>query len=191
MRESSCHDPKMDAYCKAVQRLEEKFDGLELNHVLRKYNEAADAFAKMASERATVHPDVFLSDLYKPSVDYQDHGGSDPPPVGSGLDPEPPMVPEPEAIDIEPEPPAPDDLPDWRYPLLQRLVDGTLPPDQAEARHVARHAKAFVLITRQEGIKLLEDIHSGACGDHAAPRTLVGNAFRQGFYWPTVVADAT
>jgi hypothetical protein len=31
----------------------------------------------------------------------------------------------------------------------------------------------------------------GACGHHAAPRPLVGNAFRQGFYWPTAVADAT
>jgi transposase InsO family protein len=28
------------------------------------------------------------------------------------------------------------------------------------------------------------------CGHHAAPRTIVGNKFRQGFYWPTVVADA-
>jgi len=46
-------------------------------------------------------------------------------------------------------------------------------------------------IPHQEGIMLLEDIHSGACGHHAAPRTLVGNAFRQGFYWPTAVADAT
>jgi hypothetical protein len=27
------------------------------------------------------------------------------------------------------------------------------------------------------------------CGHHAASRTLVGNAFRQGFYWPTLVAD--
>jgi transposase InsO family protein len=27
------------------------------------------------------------------------------------------------------------------------------------------------------------------CGHHAALRTLVGNAFRQGFYWPTAVAD--
>src|SRR6185312_13108108 len=35
------------------------------------------------------------------------------------------------------------------------------------------------------------DIHAGVCGHHAAPRTLVGNAFRQGFYWPTAVADAT
>jgi transposase InsO family protein len=31
----------------------------------------------------------------------------------------------------------------------------------------------------------------GACGHHAAPQTLVGNAFRQGFYWPTAVAYAT
>ena len=208
MKESSCHDPKMDAYCKAVRRLEEKFDGLELNHVLRKYNETTDALAKMASERATVRPDVFVSDLYKLSVDYKDDGGSDQPPGGSGLDPEVSVAHEPEAIDIEPEPPAPDDLPDWCYPLLQRLVDGSLPSDQAEARRVARRAKTFLLldgemykrslssilmrcITHQEGIKLLEDIHSGACGHHAAPRTLVGNAFRQGFYWPTAVADAT
>jgi len=208
MKESSYHDPKMDAYCNAVQRLEEKFDGLKLNHVLRKYKEAADALAKMASERATVPPDVFVSDLYRPSINYKDDVGSDPPPGGSGLDLEASTAHEPEAMDIEPEPPAPDDLSDWRYPLLQRLVDGTLPSDQAKARRVARRAKSFLLldgemykrspsgilmrcITRQEGIKLLEDIHSGACGHHAAPWTLVGNAFRQGFYWPTAVADAT
>ena len=208
MKESSCHDPKMDAYCKVVRRLEEKFDGLELNHVLRKYNEATDALAKMASEWATVPPDVFVSDLYKPSIDYKEDGGSDPPPTNLGLDLEPPTAPEPEAMDIESEAPARDDLSNWRYPLLQRLIDGTLPPDQAEARRIARHAKALVLldgemykrspsgilmhcITHQEGIKLLEEIHSGACGHHAAPRTLVGNSFRQGFYWPTAVADAT
>jgi transposase InsO family protein len=39
--------------------------------------------------------------------------------------------------------------------------------------------------------ELLRDIHAGVCGHHAAPRTLVGNAFRQGFYWPTAVADAS
>jgi transposase InsO family protein len=31
----------------------------------------------------------------------------------------------------------------------------------------------------------------GACGHHATPWALVANAFRQGFYWPTAVADAT
>jgi transposase InsO family protein len=40
------------------------------------------------------------------------------------------------------------------------------------------------------GRELIRDIHAGVCGHHAAPRTLVGNAFRQGFYWPTAVADA-
>jgi hypothetical protein len=41
-----------------------------------------------------------------------------------------------------------------------------------------------------QGRELLRDIHAGMCGHDAALRTLVGNAFRQGFYWPTAVADA-
>jgi transposase InsO family protein len=42
-----------------------------------------------------------------------------------------------------------------------------------------------------EGRELLRDIHTGICGHHVVPRTLVGNAFRQGFYWPNAVADAS
>ena len=80
--------------------------------------------------------------------------------------------------------------------------------DRAQARCVARRAKSFVVIDRElykrspsgvlqrcipipEGKELIRNIHAGICGHHAAPRTLVGNAFRQGFYWPTAVADAT
>jgi hypothetical protein len=70
MKESSCHDPKMEAYCKMVRRLEDKFDGLELNHIACKYNEAANELAKIASGRTTVPLDVFTSDLHKPSIDY-------------------------------------------------------------------------------------------------------------------------
>ena len=33
MKASSCHDPKMEAYCKEVCRLEDKFHGLELVHI--------------------------------------------------------------------------------------------------------------------------------------------------------------
>jgi hypothetical protein len=29
---------------------------------------------------------------------------------------------------------------------------------------------------------LIRDIHTGVCVNHEAPRTLMGNAFRQGFY---------
>jgi len=45
-------------------------------------------------------------------------------------------------------------------------------------------------ITQDDGIKLLDNIHVGSCGNHAASRTLVGKAFRAGFYSPTTVADA-
>jgi hypothetical protein len=39
MKNSHCHDPKMEAYCDEVRRLEDKFFGLELNHIARRYNE--------------------------------------------------------------------------------------------------------------------------------------------------------
>jgi transposase InsO family protein len=39
------------------------------------------------------------------------------------------------------------------------------------------------------GRGLIRDIHKGVCGHHVTPHTLMGNAFRQGFYWPTAVAD--
>jgi hypothetical protein len=38
------------------------------------------------------------------------------------------------------------DDPDWRFPILECLVEWKLPSDQMEARHIARRAKAFVLI---------------------------------------------
>nr|ABA97712.1 retrotransposon protein, putative, Ty3-gypsy subclass [Oryza sativa Japonica Group] len=43
---------------------------------------------------------------------------------------------------------------------------------------------------QEEGRQLLKDIHSGICGNHAAARTIVGKAYRQGFFWPTAVSDA-
>jgi ribonuclease HI len=59
MKNSHYCDPKMEAYCDEVRRLEDKFYGLELNHVARWYNETADELAKIASGRTTVPPDVF------------------------------------------------------------------------------------------------------------------------------------
>jgi ribonuclease HI len=69
---SHCRDPKMEAYCDEVRRLEDKFYGLELNHVARRYNETADELAKIALGRMTVPPDVFSRDLHQPSVKTDD-----------------------------------------------------------------------------------------------------------------------
>jgi hypothetical protein len=110
-------------------------------------------------------------------------------------------------MDIEQEELERDDQLDWRIPYLQCLVDGTLPSDPTDAWRLAHHTKTFVLIdgemykcnpsgillrciTVHEGRGLLRKIHLGACEHHAAPQTLVENAFRQGFYWPTTVANA-
>jgi ribonuclease HI len=49
MKNSHRRDPKMEAYCDEVQRLEDKFYRLELNHIARRYNETADELAKIAS----------------------------------------------------------------------------------------------------------------------------------------------
>jgi ribonuclease HI len=47
MKNASCHDDKMEAYCKAVRALEDKFYGIELKHVPCRYNKEADELAKI------------------------------------------------------------------------------------------------------------------------------------------------
>jgi hypothetical protein len=41
----------------------------------------------------------------------------------------------------------------------------------------------------EEGKAILQGIHEGVYGNHAASRTLVGKAFRSRYYWPTALAD--
>jgi len=77
--------------------------------VLRKYNEAADALTKMASEQAKVPSDVFVSDLHKPSVDYKEDEGTGRAPTEPASGSEASMAPEPEAMDIDQEELVPDD----------------------------------------------------------------------------------
>ena len=95
----------------------------------------------------------------------------------------------------------------WIQPIRAYLCGQATPEDDATAEKVARQAKRYALvdghlyrrgtngtllkcITREEGSTLLSDIHEGVCGSHLSYRTLVGKAFRQGFYWPTALADA-
>jgi hypothetical protein len=213
MKNSHYRDPKMEAYCDEVRRLEDKFYELELNHVARRYNETADELAKIALGRTTVPPDVFSRDLHQPSVktnDTPEFEKASALPEAPSAQPEAPSAAEGEALHIEKERNGVTPNRNWQTPYLQYLHRGELPLDRAEARRLARHAKSFVLlgdgkelyhrspsgilqrcISIAEGQELLQEIHSGACGHHAAPRALIGNAFRQGFYWPTAVADAT
>jgi hypothetical protein len=160
--------------------MEGKFHGLELHHVLRDYNKAADVLAKAASSRSPVPHRVFASDQHQPFVREE------------GEKPLEESKPEVMAIHQPPEVNLED--PKWRFPMLKWLVEGKLPSDQTEARRIARRAKAFVLINDDlykrgaadilmwcilgdQGRELLQEIHAGTCGHHAGPRTLVGKAF--------------
>jgi hypothetical protein len=82
----------------------------------------------------------------------------------------------------------------WTY-----LKDNILPDDMASADRIAHLAKRYTLvegdlywrgindvlmryITREEGCKLLAEVHGGECGNHTSSRTLLGKAFQHGFY---------
>jgi ribonuclease HI len=207
MKNSHCRDRKMEAYCDEVRCLEDKFYGLELNHVAQRYNETADELAKIASGRTTVPPDVISRDIHQPSVKTDDTPKPEEAlaqpeeasaqPKEALAQPEASSAAEGEALRVEEERNGVTPNQNWQTPYLQYLHRGELPLDKAEARLLAWRAKSFVLlgdekelyhrspsgilqrcISIAEGQELLQEIHSGACGHHAAPRALVGIAFR-------------
>jgi hypothetical protein len=60
MKESTYRNMRMEAYCAEVRKLEEKFDGIKLHHVLRRDNKEADTLAKLASSQKDSSLGVFL-----------------------------------------------------------------------------------------------------------------------------------
>ena len=95
---------------------------------------------------------------------------------------------------------------DWISEILGFLRDDVLPYDDVLAERIARQAKRYVLvdedlyrcgtngillkcISREDGDDLLVELHESECRCHLSSRTLVGKAFRRGFYWPTALED--
>jgi ribonuclease HI len=138
MKNSHCRDSKMEAYCDEVRHLEDKFFGLELNHIARRYNETVDELAKIASGRTTVPPDIFSRDLHQPSVKTDDtpklekvsalpEAPSAQPeapsaqPEAPSAQPEAPSAPEGEALRVEGEWNGVPPNRNWQTPYLQYL----------------------------------------------------------------------
>jgi ribonuclease HI len=99
------------------------------------------------------------------------------------------------------------EVPSWARPIMDFMVSGQLPADEAEARWVMRRSKAYTIINKEiykrsttgvlqryvelaEGQEMLQEIHQGECGHHASSRALVSKAFRHGFYWPMALQEA-
>jgi len=180
---------KMDLYCKEIQKWEFNFYGIEYIHVVRDRNQAADALSKIGSSRAQIPQGVFVQDIHAPSV-------------GTDLVEKQPNA----AMLIDDTNPTTGGH-DWRTAFINYILDRSGFQDKTENERLIRWSKNYILvdgklrrknasskvllkcISQYDGVKLLDDIHAGSCGNHAASRTLIGKAFRAGFYWPTTVAD--
>jgi hypothetical protein len=96
----------------------------------------------------------------------------------------------------------------WHLDFIAYIMDKRVPEDKVEREKIVRCSANYVVIDtelylrsasngvlmkcilRSEGLKLLQEIHGGECGNHATSANLVGKAFRSGFYWPNALADA-
>jgi hypothetical protein len=197
----------MDAYCKEIIKLEGKFYGIEYTHVVQDKNKVADELSKLGSSRAQVPHGMFVQDLVKPSIKEE---------VDQVVEkrPDQPLVATVPPLSITessltaPVVPSTTNADDWRVPFIKFLQDGTGYTDRAENERLMHRSKQYLLvdgvlmpknakeavlmkcITREAGIHILHEIHGGTCSNHAASQTLVGKAFRAGFYWPSATVDA-
>src|SRR3954462_11523237 len=60
--------PLMEAYVDEVRKLEERFDGLQMEHVPRAENDIADGLSQCAALKLPVEPGIFVLKLTQPSV---------------------------------------------------------------------------------------------------------------------------
>jgi hypothetical protein len=167
-----------------VRKLENKFSGLEVHHVVREHNVGADVLSKLGSSRAQVPAGVFVQELKQPSIKPSPQVTTD-----AGL-----QQPDREVMMLGE---------DWREAYIDFIRDQRLPAGvdarSIGAARVMRRSKGFVLVdsklnrrgtrsgvlmkcvTKEDGCDILREIHEGVCGNHAASRTLVGKAYRAGF----------
>ena len=98
--------------------------------------------------------------------------------------------------------------PSWMDPIWDYLVDGTLPSDPKEAFKLRARSTRFTFhrgtlykrgfsapilkcVGKEDANYILKEVHEGICSNHIEAWTLAGKTLRQGYYWPTMLKDAT
>ena len=151
-----------------------KFKEANFVQIPREENVEADALAKEASVTGAM--DEFDEVQYVPSIDL------------------------PEVQQIE-------DRENWMTPILSYLKEGKLPKGKNEARKLRVRAAKYVLMDEvlykrgfsqpylrclapDEANYMLREVHERACGNHSRAKSLIHKVVCEGYYWPTVQADA-
>ena len=98
--------------------------------------------------------------------------------------------------------------PSWMDPIWDYLIDELLLDDPKEASKLRMRSARFTIhkgslykrgfftlilkcIAAKDAEYVLREVHEGICGNHIGARALAGKALRQGYYWPTMLRDAT
>jgi hypothetical protein len=174
-------------YLVEVQRIEKFFDGFEVRYVPCLDNRDADHLAWIASFRASIPSNVIVEILTKPSIKSVE------------------MLRETYLMIIDEAEQQPKI--DWMSPIKAYLYNQPISDDNVEIECIARKSRMYHLIdgvlykqdangmmmkciSKDEGIQLLREIHSGVCGTHLSLCSIVRKAFMDIFYWPTAKDDA-
>ena len=96
----------------------------------------------------------------------------------------------------------------WMDPIWDYIIDGRLPNDSKEATKIKTRSVRFTnhkgslykrgfftpilkCIAGKDTEYVLREVHEGICGNHIRAQALAGKVLRQGYYWPTILRDAT
>nr|XP_025664335.1 uncharacterized protein LOC112762688 [Arachis hypogaea] len=172
-------DPLLQQYLAKVNKLKEGFEHVTIQHVPRERNARADLLSKLASTKPGHSNKSLIQEVVKtPSVSTTTNAHLTILNQGS-----------------------------WTYPILQYLLDGTLPPDPKEEKRIKREAANYTIVAGQlykRGFSqpllkciepenteyILREIHEGCCGHHVGGKTLAQKVIRAGYFWPTVIRDS-
>ena len=93
-------------------------------------------------------------------------------------------------------------------PIWDYIIEGRLSDDPKEAAKIRTRSTRFTnhkgslykrgfftpilkCIAGKNIEYMLREVHEGICGNHIGARALAGKVLRQGYYWPTILKDAT
>jgi ribonuclease HI len=173
--EYEAKEDRMKKYLMAVKNLLTQFKKVELLQIPREENEAADRLARLAS--SGVETDGFVEIQGRPSTEKETIN-----PISFTTT--------------------------WMLPIIRYLKEGTLPADRAEAHKLRIRASRFQLLggilykmgfsrphlrclSPEEANYVIREVHEGVCGNHSGARSLAHKLTRAGYYWPSLLHDAT
>jgi ribonuclease HI len=173
--EYEAKEDRMKRYLTVVKNLLTQFKKVELLQIPREENEAADRLARLASSGVEI--DGFVEIQGRPSTEEETIN-----PIAFTTT--------------------------WMLPIIRYLKEGTLPADRAEAHKLRIRASRFQLLggilykmgfsrphlrclSPEEANYVIREVHEGVCRNHSGARSLAHKLTRAGYYWPSLLHDAT